>query len=79
MNNAASKGPCSVYPKPAASFMLVSCSAYSSTLKMEATCSPGKSVDFQRRYIPGHRTLYSFVVLASVSISAEEFEGKQAS
>jgi hypothetical protein len=36
-------------------FTLVSCSAYSSTLKMEATCSSKTSVDFQRntrRYIP---------------------------
>jgi hypothetical protein len=31
-----------------ACFTLVSCLAYSSTLKMEATCSPGTSVDFQR-------------------------------
>jgi hypothetical protein len=34
---------------------LVFCLDYSSTLKMEATCSPEKSVDFQRttrRYIP---------------------------
>jgi hypothetical protein len=40
-------------------FMLVSCSAYSQTLKMEATCSSGTSVDFQRstrRYIPGDGT-----------------------
>jgi hypothetical protein len=28
-------------------FMLVSCSAYSSTLKMEAICSSYTSVDFQ--------------------------------
>jgi hypothetical protein len=36
-------------------FTPVSCSAYSSILKMEATCSSEKSVDFQRttqRYIP---------------------------
>jgi hypothetical protein len=35
--------------------MLVSCSAYSSTLKREVTCSSETSVDFQRttrRYIP---------------------------
>jgi hypothetical protein len=32
----------------AACFMLVSCSAYSSTLKMEATCSSETSVDFRR-------------------------------
>jgi hypothetical protein len=36
--------------------------AYSSTLKMEATCSCETSVDFQRttlRYIPEDRTLYN--------------------
>jgi hypothetical protein len=40
-------------------FMLVSCLAYSSILKMEATCSPETSVDFQQttlRYIPEYRT-----------------------
>jgi hypothetical protein len=45
----------------AARFMPVSCLAYSSTLKMEATCSSGTSVDFQRtarRYIPEDRTLH---------------------
>jgi uncharacterized lipoprotein YajG len=38
-------------------FMLASCSAYSSTLKVEVTCS-SSSVDFQRatpRYIPEDR------------------------
>jgi hypothetical protein len=41
-------------------FMLVSYLAYSSTLKMEATCSSETSVDFQRitrRYIPEERAL----------------------
>jgi hypothetical protein len=41
-------------------FTLVSYSAYSSTLKMEATCSSETSVDFQlttRRYIPEDRAL----------------------
>jgi hypothetical protein len=41
--------------------MLVSCLAYSSTLKMEATCSSEMSVDFQQtvwRYIPDDRTLH---------------------
>jgi hypothetical protein len=41
-------------------FTLVSCLAYSSTLKMEATCSFETSVDFlraTRRYIPEGRTL----------------------
>jgi hypothetical protein len=36
-------------------YMLVSCLAYSSTLKIEATCYSETSVDFQRiarRYIP---------------------------
>jgi Kef-type K+ transport system membrane component KefB len=42
-------------------FTLVSCSAYSSALKMEATCSSEMSVDFQRtirHYIPEFRTLF---------------------
>jgi hypothetical protein len=37
-----------------------SCMAYSSTLKMEATCSSETSADFRqttRRYIPEDRTL----------------------
>jgi hypothetical protein len=40
--------------------MLVSCLAYSATLKIEAICSSERSVDFQRtarRYIPEDRTL----------------------
>jgi hypothetical protein len=44
-------------------FTLVSCLAYSSTLKMEASFSSETSVDFQRiarRYIPGDRTLHSY-------------------
>jgi hypothetical protein len=43
-------------------FTLVSCSAYSSTLKMEAICSSETSVDFQRttqRYIPEDGTLHN--------------------
>jgi hypothetical protein len=40
----------------AASFMLVSCLTYSSTLKMEATYSSEKSVYLQRRYIPEDTT-----------------------
>jgi hypothetical protein len=42
-------------------FTLVSCSAYSSILKMEAGCSSGTSVDVQwttRRYIPDDSTLH---------------------
>jgi hypothetical protein len=41
-------------------FTLVSCSAYSSTLKMEAICSSETSVDIQQptwRYIPEDSTL----------------------
>jgi hypothetical protein len=41
-------------------FTLVSCSAYSSTLKIEATSSSETSADFQRttcRYIPEYRTV----------------------
>jgi hypothetical protein len=44
-------------------FTLVSCSAYSSTLKMEAICSPKTSFDFQQatqRYIPEYSTLQIF-------------------
>jgi hypothetical protein len=44
----------------AAWFRLVSCSAYSSALKMEATCSSETSVDFERttrRSISEDRTL----------------------
>jgi hypothetical protein len=43
-------------------FTLVSCSVYSSALKMEATCFSKISVDFQRttrRYIPENSTLHS--------------------
>jgi hypothetical protein len=41
-------------------FTLLSCSVYSSTLKMEAICSSETSVDFQRntqRYIPEDNAL----------------------
>jgi hypothetical protein len=43
-------------------FTPVSCSSYSSTLKMEGTCSPETSVDFQwstRRYIPEDNALHN--------------------
>jgi hypothetical protein len=43
-------------------FTLFSCSAYSSILKIEATCSDETSVDFQRtarRYIPENRTVHN--------------------
>jgi hypothetical protein len=42
--------------------MLVSCSAYPSTLNMKATFSSETSVSFQRttrRYMPEHRTLHN--------------------
>jgi hypothetical protein len=43
-------------------FMLICCSSYSSTLKMEAICSSEMSVDFQwstRRYILEDSTLHN--------------------
>jgi hypothetical protein len=46
-------------------FTLVSCSAYFSTLNMEAICSSEMSVDFQRttwRYIPESSTLHTFLL-----------------
>jgi hypothetical protein len=46
-------------------FTLVSCSAYSSTLKMEAICSSEATVDFQRRYIPEDSTLHGNIVCHS--------------
>jgi hypothetical protein len=45
---------------PSACFISVSCSAYTWTLKMEATCSSKPSADFRRatwRYIPENVTL----------------------
>jgi hypothetical protein len=42
---------------------LVSCLAYSSTLKLETTCSPETSVDFQRttrHFIPEDKTLHNY-------------------
>jgi hypothetical protein len=53
--------------KRVAKFMLVSCLAYSSTLKMEAKCSSEESADFQqttRHYIPEERTLPGSVLFA---------------
>jgi hypothetical protein len=49
-------------PESKQSFTLVSCLAYSSTLKMEATCSSETSADFQRttrRYISEDRTVHN--------------------
>jgi hypothetical protein len=43
------------------SFALLSCFDYSSTLKMEAKCPSGTSVDFEwtaRRYVPEERPLH---------------------
>jgi hypothetical protein len=50
--------------KLATCFMLVSCLAYSSTLKMKATYSSEMSVSFQRtawRHIPAERTLRNYL------------------
>jgi hypothetical protein len=50
-------------------FMLVSCSVYSSTLKMEAMRSFEKSVYFHRttqRYIPEDKTLQRNLSLAAI-------------
>jgi hypothetical protein len=50
------------------SFVLISCSAYSSILKMEATCSSENSVDFQRTtrcYIPKDMNLHVFQLISS--------------
>jgi hypothetical protein len=58
LNNKTSKKPELCFP-PA--FMLVSCLAYSSTLKMEAICSSKTSVETQRttwRLIPEDDTLH---------------------
>jgi hypothetical protein len=55
-------------PRPC--YMLVSCLAYSSTLKMEATCSSEMSVHFERtkrRYIPGDITLYTPCIISGSS------------
>jgi hypothetical protein len=56
--------------KPA--FMLVSCSAYSSTLKMEAICSSEMSVAFQQatwHYILEDRTLQQKICVNNVRLS----------
>jgi hypothetical protein len=56
---------CSIYQyslRLPPAFTLVSCFAYYSTLKMDATCSSETSVDFQqttRCYIPEDRTLHN--------------------
>jgi hypothetical protein len=56
-------GTYSLHLQPPA-FMLASCSAYSSTLKMQAICSSEMLVDFQRttrRYIPEDSTLVCLI------------------
>jgi hypothetical protein len=53
-------------------FTLVSCLAYYSKLKIEATCSSKTSVDFQwttRRYIPKNRTLQNFTVVIVLTLN----------
>jgi hypothetical protein len=63
-----------------ACFMLVSCLAYSSTLKMEMTCSSEASVGFQQptqRYIPDVRTLHPnswCLIYSSISQTIEEIK-----
>jgi hypothetical protein len=52
-------------------FMLVSCLAYSSTLKMVATCFSGTSVDFQQAtggYIPEVRILKPYGSIKKVRV-----------
>jgi hypothetical protein len=52
----------------AAWFMLVSCLAFSSTLKMAATCSTKMSVDFHQtaqHYIPEEKTFHTTAVKMS--------------
>jgi hypothetical protein len=50
-------------------FRLVSCLVYSSTLRMEATCSSEMSIDFKRTtrpYIPEDRSLHILFHLTSI-------------
>jgi hypothetical protein len=70
-------------------FALVFCLTYSSTLKMEATCSSGTSVDFRqttRRYtsipedrtLPGLRIMFSRYVLSTLIMQRDNhFVSKQ--
>jgi hypothetical protein len=58
----------------APAFMLVSCLAYYSTLKLEAICSSRTSVDFQwptQRYIPEDNTLHFWISLFLVFFQYE--------
>jgi hypothetical protein len=55
---------------------LGSCVTYSSTLKMEATCSSETSVNFQRttpRYVPEDRTLCPFLFLHPICLGSYSF------
>jgi hypothetical protein len=55
-------------------FTVVSCLTYSSTLKIEATCSSETSVDFQlttRCYIPEDRTLQRWILLSKLFFCSE--------
>jgi hypothetical protein len=52
-------------------FTLVSCSAYSSTLKMEAICCSKMSVDFQwttQCYIPEDSTLHITQIFSCINV-----------
>jgi hypothetical protein len=56
--------------KLAISFMMVSYLAYSSTLKMEATCSSETSFYFTRHYIPEDRILrvaFCFILINGIT------------
>jgi hypothetical protein len=62
------------WAKQATCFVLVSCLAYSLTLKMEATCSCKMLVDFQwtsQRYTPEDRTLHPLVLFCIISKAIE--------
>jgi hypothetical protein len=57
-------------PPLATCFMLVSCLAYSLTLKMEAAYSSENSVDFQRttrRYFPEHKIPLAYLKIGKMN------------
>jgi hypothetical protein len=54
-------------------FTPVSCLVYCSALKMEATCFSETSIEFQRLYIPGDRTLPKFFFFGNFIISSLPF------
>jgi hypothetical protein len=70
--------PCSpLKALPSACFMVVSCFAYSSTLKMQAIYTSEASVDFQlttRRCVPEDRTLQSKFVYSKDRCQHAELE-----